>query len=222
MLDERNVMKARTFIAVSFAVILLVSLPSVVYYSVPLKRLGGCPATNLSSTNVFIENQSGRFGAVLLMDKGSKGTLCLTFSYSASHLAWAPTRNGPYAEGVYPVPPRTYDYAPNLSSLVTVTSNPRNYSVPVHNESVVYTIVASDNSTGFYYLWVSDQVCRSIALAVGYSSPQVNYSDFRGYLGPVFCPFAQAADVQIFGFSGLHIIYLQRNCAVDGVVPPFC
>jgi hypothetical protein len=215
---KRDLVKVKTFIAVVVAVIISVSL-STVLHSAVLGQLATCSTANLSQTKIFVENQTGRFGAVLLVNKGSKATLCLTYSYSAGDLKWASNKSGLYAVGVYPV---THDYAPNFSSLVTVTSNPKNYSVPVHNETVTYTIVASDNSTGFYYLGMSDQSCLPIALAVGYAPPQVNYSDFRGYLGFWSCPFAQAADIQISGFSGLQVIYLQRNCAVDGVAPPFC
>ena len=176
-----------------------------------------CSTTNMSSTSLFVNNQSGSYGAVLLMDKGSKATLCLTYSYSASNVKNGPAESGPYAGGVRLAANGNGD----PTSLVTFTSNPINYTVPVHNETVTYTITASENSIGFYYAGFTLQ-CRPTALAVGYTSSHVNYSDFRGYLGFVSCPFAQIANIQISGFSGLHIMYLQRNCTVDGVAPSFC
>lgn len=210
--------KTRTLGAIILVVILSISLTSILYFSNALGQQNTCSTTSLSSTSLFIENQSGTFGAVFVMDKGYKATLCLTYTYSASSVENGPAKSGPYAGEVFKA-----NQANGLlpTSLVTSKSNPENYTVPVHNETVIYTIATSDNASGFYYLGFSLQ-CRPTALAVGYTSSQINYSDFRGYLGFVSCPFAQIAKIQVSGFSGLHMMYVQRNCTIDEVAPQFC
>jgi len=72
--------------------------------------------------------------------------------------------------------------------------------------TVVYTVQALSNSTGFYESAPFDY-CNSMPMAVGYTASQVNASDFGGFslgLGCIYVPFIPSS----VSIGGMNVTYI--------------
>ncbi len=72
--------------------------------------------------------------------------------------------------------------------------------------SVVYTITALANSTGFYDRSAPYDYCTGMPMAVGYSPSQINASDFAPILIPP-CPLLPFGPIAVT-VGGMNVIYL--------------
>jgi len=137
---------------------------------------------------------------VFTMRSGSEAEVCVTY-YNIL--------NGPGSGPVYSQPllwgPNSTELLQTSMLSVTATPDPA-YFAPGENTTVVYTVTASANATGFYGLYLY-QFCVPIPMAVGQNLFEVNLNDFPGLFGVRGCP-ALGMDAQVSGFVGGSVIYL--------------
>jgi len=80
--------------------------------------------------------------------------------------------------------PSPYGCGPIISHAFRISVSPAsvNYSVFTDYVTVLYTITALANSTGYYSNSVPYYACSSMPLAVGHSSSEINASDFGPFI----------------------------------------
>ena len=159
----------------------------------------GIPSTNASP--------------VWLMQPGSTGTVCVTYQSSWQGKASA-FDNQPFtqnftllmatetcaAKGCLPVP--SYSF--------TVTGAPSSVQATSSTDfvTVVYTVTALGNATGFYDPGVTGFCNGGFPLAVGYAASQVNASDFT-IIQPQGCVFGPPFQPVSMSVGGMGIMYVQ-------------
>lgn len=103
---------------------------------------------------------------------------------------------------------------PDVSNAFRVSANPTSVQYDVHTDyvSVIYTITALANSTGYYSNSVPFLACASMPIAVGHLASEVNMSDF----GPIFLAHSCGAFLVpmypvLVAVSGMGVTYLDQQ-----------
>ena len=135
---------------------------------------------------------------VLLMNASSTGYVCVVFqtAWQGNETLYSSSYSNDYplfGNGTY----QFYSYTPIQNVCTTANSSlsctqamSQSFEVTVLPSSVkltpalnyvtaIFSITASDNSTGFYDEWAPWTGCVGMPLAVGYSASQVSASDFH-------------------------------------------
>jgi hypothetical protein len=141
---------------------------------------------------------------VLALQPGSTGTLCVNYS-------------DPYGSTVSSFPISVFDWN-NWSSHpngFSFSEYPSNITLrPGHNGTIVYTLTAS-NSTAGYYVLAGGNGCFRYPLAVSNNPSAITFSDFPGFLSPVFGCRTQGVIQTLLGFNGFTAAYLHRRSRVN-------
>jgi hypothetical protein len=146
----------------------------------------------------FVANSSY---PVFALQPGSTGTFCLNYS-------------NPYSSTVSGFPLSVFDWK-NWSSLpegFSLSEYPGSINLPPgHNDTIIYTVTASNSSAGNYGLSPQGISCIRYPLAVSSNPSTITLSDFPGLLSPVFgCP-AQSIIPTLLGFNGFTTAYLRQT-----------
>jgi hypothetical protein len=98
--------------------------------------------------------------------------------------------------------------SPNVSHSFVISASPSSIrpSPTTDYVSVVYTVTALSNSTGFYDRSAPYDYCIGMPMAVGYSASQVNASDFAPIVVPP-CPLLPFVPVGV-SVSGMNVEYI--------------
>ena len=147
---------------------------------------------------------------VFALSPGSQGTLCVTYTNNSN----APLSHPSYLAFHWPNTSQT-------SSGISVTESPLNASIPPHgNATVIYTVKASNSSSGAYGL-SENHYCGSYQLIVSNHASRSNFSDFQGLLGNL-TSFAGPNTCLLWpppgtlsGFGGLEMVYLRYKMRFD-------
>jgi hypothetical protein len=148
---------------------------------------------------------------VLLMQPNETGYICVTYqsvngssSNNANPLSgWGISKADCGAAGACVYVP---SYSFNIDKTIVNSTLPFVGNATVQYVSIIYSVRALGNSTGFYDQSAPLQHCDSLPLAVGYSASQLNASDFPGFINPELlnCPLIQYAPVEV-GVIGMQM-----------------
>jgi hypothetical protein len=148
---------------------------------------------------------------VLLMQPNATGYICVTYqsvngssSNNANPLGgWGISKADCSAPGACVYFP---SYSFNINNTILNSALPFVGNATVNYVSIIYSVRALGNSTGFYDQSAPLQHCGSMPLAVGYSASQLNASDFPGYINPglLNCPPIQYVPVEV-GVIGMQM-----------------
>jgi hypothetical protein len=207
-------------IAISFIPLILVSAVFGIY-------LGLTPVTSTLSQNVScnegVYNSSTSLSMqnvpVLLMQPGSTGYICVT--YQSAWRGNSSQFSSQYFQN------DTYQFALSIGKENCVTSmggggtctGTNSYSFAISASpgsihpspetnyvSVIYTVHALGNSTGFYDYSAPYLYCGGMPMAVSYSQSKVNASDFTPMF-PIPCPLLLFAPVGV-SVGGMNVMYV--------------
>jgi hypothetical protein len=161
---------------------------------------------------------------VLLMQPGSTTYICVTYQSSWQGDATKFQQSAVSANDAYEFglgigkehctagAQGSFDCTSAISHSFVIQVYPSSiqYTAATDYVSVLYTVTALGNSTGFYDSSAPFQYCYGMPLAVGYTSSQVNGSDFAPRLVHS-CPFLffTPKEVSVAGMSFLHVALSQ-------------
>ena len=93
---------------------------------------------------------------------------------------------------------------------VTVASSPDTITIDNTNKTIMYTITASKNSSGFYRFSPMFSNCGGIPIAIGYDSTHSFDNDFPWLGETVPCPLP-VANTEITGLTGIDVAYITKE-----------
>lgn len=172
--------------------------------------------TNFNESLPLVETESNSSIALqaFVMKPGSVSALCVTYSvsssernltanmFSASIINANATCTGEYNCIYYPYNAQNIQILSDAGSSDLTNMNSSKITV-------VYTIVASQNATGYYSLSFPNQCPSLIPFAIAESPQLVNASEFVGYFAPSSCPIVSAVGQPEFtGYTNLNVVWL--------------
>lgn len=105
--------------------------------------------------------------------------------------------------------PSPYGCRPDISNAFRVSVEPTSVQLNGYTNyvSVLFTITALANSTGYYSNSAPYLACSSMPMAVGHTASEVNITDFGPIISPVCGPFSPIHPV-LLAVSGMGVTYL--------------
>jgi hypothetical protein len=98
----------------------------------------------------------------------------------------------------------------SITQDVTVAASPDTITIDNTNKTIVYTITASNDSSGFYRFSPMFSNCGGIPIAIGYDSTHSFDNDFPWLWETVPCPLP-VASTEITGLSGIDVVYITKE-----------
>ncbi len=93
---------------------------------------------------------------------------------------------------------------------VTVVASPDTITIDNTNKTIVYTITASNGSSGFYRFSPMFSNCGGIPIAIGYDLTHSFDNDFPWLWETVPCPLP-VANTEITGLTGIDVAYITKE-----------
>jgi hypothetical protein len=175
------------------AVLLLVSLPllSSDEPSPPPSCARQTAAWSLANSTIS-DISSPYLVPVLLMQPNTTGYICVTYQstgddplvYGSPINYFHISRGDCNVNGACSFRP---SYSFKIGITILNSTLPFVGNATFHYESVMYSVTALSNSTGFYSQAAPFEYCNDMPLAVGYSASQLNASDFPGFSNLLMC-----------------------------------
>ena len=171
---------------------------------------------------VWSSNSNSTEVPVLLMQPNTTAYACVTYqTYWKGDPAYNFTGGFGVPSGTFAFPPfdvsnesctDVFGCYPNVSYSFEVSVAPSSVQLNVYTNyvSVIYTVTALANSTGYYSNSVPYLVCSSMPLAVGHSAASVNSSDFGPIVSPPSCGIFQPMYPVLVSVNGMAVTYLRR------------
>lgn len=158
---------------------------------------------------------------VLLMQPNTTAYACVTYqTYWMGNPGYNFTGGFGVPSGTYTFHPfgvsnesctKGYGCYPVVSNSFEVNVVPTSIQMNVYTNyvTVIYTVRALANSTGYYSNSVPYMACSSMPIAVGHPAESVNSSDFGPIISPPSCGIFQPMYPVLVSISGMNATYLR-------------
>jgi len=98
----------------------------------------------------------------------------------------------------------------SITQDITVKAYPDTVTIDDTNKTIVYTITASKDATGFYRFSPMFSNCGGMPLAIGYDSTHSFDNDFPWLWDTPPCPFS-GTNTEITGLTGINVAYITKE-----------
>jgi hypothetical protein len=174
---------------------------------------------------VWDVNSSSSLVPVLLMQPNSTAYACVTYQTwwkgNASEITNSSLSQFTGLWRFYPFTVSNYvcttqgqagyvSCGPDVSNAFRTSIFPSSVQITEYTNyvTVLYTVTALSNSTGYYSNSVPYEYCTSMPMAVGHPASEVNGSDFGPLMSNFACPFVALSPVSV-SVSGIGVVYLK-------------